>query len=393
MQPYSIFKILLMWFFCVAQGQALDKVSLVKGTSLFTATEKTVPIVSAKYIGWEANWKWAGARIKPDAPLRKDASAPMSYTGEVKTLDMDFTSATSVGKGQITWVYNWNKKADHPKALGFGIEFNLKMDSPSFATPPQAPELLPGNQGWRWQTPDGQSIEVKFSPALAKLYFERNQVNTIRALFLSAIDKGSQKSTMTVSVSKNVALATSISADYGENDTQSWHRDILPEKTSPVDLSFMNSNDLPAGKHGFVKAQADHLVFEDGTPVKFWGANLMASALFSTSDIDIKTHAKRIAQLGFNLIRIHHHDSLWVNPNIFKDPTNDTQELSSDSLKKLDWWIKCLKDQGVYIWLDLHVGRTFTKNWTRAKDVLKLKGLIITMKVFKNRCKNSMNPI
>src|SRR5262249_36163586 len=22
-----------------------------------------------------------------------------------------------------------------------------------------------------------------------------------------------------------------------------------------------------------------------------------------------------------------------------------------------DWWIKCLKDEGIYIWLDLHVGR------------------------------------
>ena len=27
------------------------------------------------------------------------------------------------------------------------------------------------------------------------------------------------------------------------------------------------------------------------------------------------------------------------------------------SLKKLDWWIKCLKDEGIYIWLDLDDGR------------------------------------
>jgi hypothetical protein len=26
-------------------------------------------------------------------------------------------------------------------------------------------------------------------------------------------------------------------------------------------------------------------------------------------------------------------------------------------LEKLDWWIKCLRDEGIYIWLDLHVGR------------------------------------
>ena len=28
-------------------------------------------------------------------------------------------------------------------------------------------------------------------------------------------------------------------------------------------------------------------------------------------------------------------------------------------LVKLDWWIKCLKDEGVYIWLDLETQRNF----------------------------------
>ena len=36
--------------------------------------------------------------------------------------------------------------------------------------------------------------------------------------------------------------------------------------------------------------------------------------------------------------------------------------MSSEALRKLDLWITCLKEQGVYLWLDLHVGRTFTRN-------------------------------
>ena len=28
-------------------------------------------------------------------------------------------------------------------------------------------------------------------------------------------------------------------------------------------------------------------------------------------------------------------------------------------LEKLDWWIKCLEDEGIYVWLDLQVGRQF----------------------------------
>ncbi|MEQ1545850.1 cellulase family glycosylhydrolase [Methyloglobulus sp.] len=378
-----ITKILFIYIFCASQCQAFDEVRLDERTSLFTAIDKTMPIITTKYIGWEAKYKWAGIKIKPDTLIRKDKSTSSSYTGQILNLDVDFTCTTNMDKGQITWSYKWNKKVDRPDAIGFGMEFNLLMDSPSFETPAKAPELLPGNQGWRWQTPDGQSIEVKFTPALAKLYFERDQKKLIRALFFSAFNKGVEQTTMTVTVAgKNSRLSSPATKIYDHNDTQSWHKDILSEVASPIDLSFLNANDLPAGKHGFVKARADQLVFEDGTSTKFWGANLMASALFSTSDIDIKAHAKRIAQLGFNLIRIHHHDSKWFKPNIFKNPKDNTQELSTESLKKLDWWIKCLKDQGVYVWLDLHVGRTFTKNdgfenfedLSRGKDTAEIKG-------------------
>src|SRR5262249_1098437 len=35
--------------------------------------------------------------------------------------------------------------------------------------------------------------------------------------------------------------------------------------------------------------------------------------------------------------------------------------LNPHMLEALDWWIKCLKDEGIYVWLDLHVGRHFTR--------------------------------
>lgn len=141
-----------------------------------------------------------------------------------------------------------------------------------------------------------------------------------------------------------------------------WHQNALPMDRSPVDLSFLNRDDRPAGKRGFVRAQGEHLLFGDGTPARFWGTNLQAHALFATDDDNIRKQARRIAQLGFNLIRIHHHDSAWVAPNIFANPARDTRTLSAEALRKLDLWIACLKEQGVYVWLDLHVGRAFTGN-------------------------------
>src|SRR5208283_759004 len=61
-----------------------------------------------------------------------------------------------------------------------------------------------------------------------------------------------------------------------------WFRDALRWDESPVDLSFLNAGDRPAGRHGFVKVDGDKLVFEDGTPARFWGTNLAGPVLFST---------------------------------------------------------------------------------------------------------------
>src|SRR5206468_1733899 len=60
--------------------------------------------------------------------------------------------------------------------------------------------------------------------------------------------------------------------------------------------------------------------------------------------------------------RLVHHDSDWVDPNVFGDKKEPpaARELNAAMLEKIDWWIKCLKDEGIYVWLDLHVGRTLS---------------------------------
>jgi hypothetical protein len=146
-----------------------------------------------------------------------------------------------------------------------------------------------------------------------------------------------------------------------------------------VDLSFLNAGDRPAGRHGTVKAEGDHLVFEDGTPARFWGANLAGPALFGTPRDNVPRQARRIAQLGYNVIRIHHHDSNWVRPNIFGADPKDTRHIDRRSIDAIDYWIKCLRDEGIYAWLDMHYlrdlkqGDGVTQGWAeiaRAKGVM-----------------------
>src|SRR5262249_22798266 len=72
---------------------------------------------------------------------------------------------------------------------------------------------------------------------------------------------------------------------------------------------------------------------------------------------NVKRQARRLSELGINLVRLHHQDSYWVNPNIFGKDAPDTKSLNPFMLEKIDWWIKCLKDEGIYVWLDLHSQR------------------------------------
>ncbi len=246
--------------------------------------------------------------------------------------------------------------------MGGGIVFNF---DPALAEAMGEPVLLPGNRGWTWGNAQGRRIEMRFEPALARVYFEPGDRSQIRAfLYKDRIQPGREHFTATFSVAGDVALGPTAAERFGVTDPKSWPSDRLDWKTAPVDLSFLNAPEKPAGKRGFVKAVGEQLLFADNTPARFWGTNLSAYTLFQTPDDAIKLQAKRLSALGFNLVRLHHHDSWWVLPNIFGDgrKVHDTQRLSEESLKKLDLWIKCLKDEGIYVWLDMHVQRALWAN-------------------------------
>src|SRR5262249_21684866 len=137
----------------------------------------------------------------------------------------------------------------------------------------------------------------------------------------------------TMSLSGNFAIAQTTTERYGSDDAASWPTGLLfdwsiaPWNISPVDLSFLNADERPAGKHGFVRAERDQLVFEDGTAARFWGTNVTSYALFWTSRDNVRRQARRLSELGFNLVRLHHQDSYWVNPNIFGKDAPDTRNL------------------------------------------------------------------
>ncbi len=312
--------------------------------------------MTSSYAFWGSNWSWA------DLSINFNIATPLQYSfsGSNKTLDFDLSGKISSPSGnQFVWLTDLDAHSTKSDSKG-GVVF--KFDLNAFGNEMGEPRLLPNNQGWTWGKGDNRHVEMRFDPALSTLYFERGSKNELRAFFFNGpIAAGRQHYRMTLTMSGNMTVRPTQSERFGTRDVSLWPQSNLDWQTSPVDLSFLNASEKPAGRRGFVKAAGESLVFEDGSPARFWGANLAAYVLFDTSRDNVKQQAKRISALGFNLIRIHHHDSPWVNPNAFGKDAADTQTLDPASLDKLDWWIKCLKDEGIYVWLDLHVQRALAE--------------------------------
>lgn len=127
-------------------------------------------------------------------------------------------------------------------------------------------------------------------------------------------------------------------------------------------IDFTNELDKPAGKHGFITVnKKGELVFEDGEKAKFFGTNLVNGDIFRSYE-EIDKMVKRLAKLGVNMIRLHHMDAYWGEPNIFDKTKDNTRNFSEDSLNKLDYLIYKLKEAGIYIFLDLLVHRKLKKD-------------------------------
>ena len=130
----------------------------------------------------------------------------------------------------------------------------------------------------------------------------------------------------------------------------------------PIDISGAFKDAAPAGRHGFIKVEGDKMVFEDGTPALFWGVNFNGGACFPDFDYSRKV-ASRLRKTGVNLVRFHQLDAEWDSPHIFAfqkgQRIGSTTTLHPESMKRLDYLIACLKEEGIYCYLDMNTYRNF----------------------------------
>ena len=89
---------------------------------------------------------------------------------------------------------------------------------------------------------------------------------------------------------------------FGADPTESNWFAFEPVKDSfgPSVLDCSRWVEAPTGKHGFVTVKGDRFVFEDGTPVRFCGAQMGG---FSKEQLDYAV--RRMRRQGINITRMH----------------------------------------------------------------------------------------
>ena len=101
-----------------------------------------------------------------------------------------------------------------------------------------------------------------------------------------------------------------------------------------TDVSFLNAK--PAGVHGPIVAKNGHFVEKNtGARMRFLGTNFAAKDAFP-SHADAEKVAARIANLGINLVRLHHMDnSDWgQDASIWDYSVKDRQHFRQAALPK-----------------------------------------------------------
>ena len=131
-------------------------------------------------------------------------------------------------------------------------------------------------------------------------------------------------------------------------------------QTSAIDVSFLN--DAPAGRAGFVSTRGEHFIDGTGKPLRLWGVNFNFSGAFPSKE-ETPLIAARLARFGFNAVRLHHYEGyaapsgIWKTAAIGSSRVKLPREFDPVQLDRFDFFISELIKRGIYIDLNLHVGR------------------------------------
>ena len=208
----------------------------------------------------------------------------------------------------------------------------------------QAVDLENGVVGWT-----GVNARSDLGLYVTKVPLEARPVKAVRL-------EASQKvvwMVVALSVGENVDVWKAARRHYVFSDSE-WHRFEHRVSTEPGSvLDFSSLVDRPAGKYGPVVARNGHFEFKArlGQTVRFHGTNICHMANYQDKPA-CEFLAAELARKGYNSARLHHFGAQLPKRG---GPSTDFDPERRD---RIDYLFHCLKQQGLYMNIDLYTTRT-----------------------------------
>ena len=319
--------------------------------------------------------------LRPGGSVR----LPDDPEGFIPTLEMDGTSLTAIGrtaatekgvdydfvKKGVAWAHGFARLEKTVDGARVTWEFVLKRPAKRVKAgticsldvgrfPPQSFDLretgrlrirelfatFPGDcraqcLDGRWKHPFHSAYNVK-----------------VRAPEKRDVSEG-EKLAFTMDFASKRPLGVAFAGPVVADETSGWvpmkHlKNIRPG--SALDFSGFGLQDAPAGKYGWLKMADNRLYFEnrpDFSP-RFSGVNFCNDANYPETADEAEYRAERLRLLGYNTLRIHHHD------NYFAYYENGKLVLNTQNADRLDRLVDACIRRGIYFTTDLYVSRQVT---------------------------------
>ncbi|MBS0263889.1 MAG: hypothetical protein JSS02_18265, partial [Planctomycetes bacterium] len=316
------------------------------------AGDKTVFDLGAT--GWGPNWSWVGIHSNAKGQANSlEITTPIEIGGQRAQLGL----VVRPGKArQATLAYSLQSERDIALtqivatvsmpggARGQAIVTRVDGTKQEVALPAPNPVDLGVVRTLRLVGPSFPAgVDVKFEPPLAV-----NAHGDLRIrLAADKLPAGKVAAQLTYTFPAEVELLLT------EQDVKRY-APVLPGPdwfayqptgdTRPSVIGVEGWLEKPAGRRGGVRMQGDQFVFEDGTPVKFWGTNLSYGLNAPPRDDAIYT-AARFAKAGVNAVRMHK----FTGPGW--EGIGDEQvstRMKPDGLDRLDFFSNELARNGIY---------------------------------------------
>ena len=132
---------------------------------------------------------------------------------------------------------------------------------------------------------------------------------------------------------------------------------VIPAKPNPDSLIADTSFEPITADSRRLQARDGHF-FQSGERVRLWGVNLSFGANMPSHE-DAPYIAARLAAAGVNSVRCHHMDTTRWPRGLWNAENGKT--ISPEALDRLDFFINQLARHGIFVNINLHVGRAHSE--------------------------------